>query len=146
MTLFEPRLVPLTDTIDTTHPNFCQAIFALNHLVRDIEAHPDILLILEIQVPANKMGNNTKKSALTDQKLHTGYLLSRFGKIDGNGNYDFEDTDDKYDKEHEATVFQTYGWTVLDLFNFKNELKRGTYKLPIYKPPTIINIDPRDIP
>lgn len=25
------------------------------------------------------------------------------------------------------------------------DLKRGTYKLPIYKPPTIINIDPRDV-
>ena len=48
MTLFEPRLVPLTETIDTTHPNFCQVIFAVNHLARDIEAHPDILLIMEI--------------------------------------------------------------------------------------------------
>lgn len=34
----------------------------------------------------------------------------------------------------------------MDLFNFKNDLKRGTYKLPLYKPPTIINIDTRDIP
>jgi len=51
-----------------------------------------------------------------------------------------------YDKEREANVYSTYGWSVLDLFNFKNELKRGTYKVPIYKPPTIINLDPRDIP
>ena len=45
--------MPLTDTIDTTHPNFAQAIFGVNHLVRDLEPHPDNLLIFEIQVPAN---------------------------------------------------------------------------------------------
>ena len=65
MTIFEPRLVPLTDTIDTTHPSFCQAIFNINHLVRDIEAHPDVLLVLEIQVPAARNTKKTNKSNLT---------------------------------------------------------------------------------
>ena len=104
MTLFEPRLVPLTDTIDTTHPSFSQVIFAVNHLVRDVEAHPDILLILEVQVPASKMTTGAKKSAITEQRLHTGYLMSRYGKLDGTGEYEFE-KDQAYDRENEATVF-----------------------------------------
>ena len=54
LTMFEPRLVPLTESINTTHPNFAQVIFGVNHLVRDIEPHPDILLIFEIQIPAGK--------------------------------------------------------------------------------------------
>jgi len=32
------------------------------------------------------------------------------------------------------------------LFNYKSELKRGTYKIPLYEPPTIVNIDVRDFP
>lgn len=75
-----------------------------------------------------------------DDKVHTGYTTSRYGSsLRGTGNYDF-------DKDKEPTVYSTYGWSVLDLFNFKNELLRGPYKVPIYKPPTIINLDPRDIP
>jgi len=81
---------------------------------------------------------------MNENKLHTGYLLSRYGKLRGTGNYDFEDELD-VDKEPEASVFQTYGWSVLDLFNFKHDLKRGTYKIPLYKPPTVINLDVRDI-
>jgi hypothetical protein len=69
--------------------------------------------------------------------------LSRHGKSKGS-NYDYEN--EEYEKDVDASVFQTYGWTCLDLFNFKNDLKRGTYKLPLYKPPTIINLDVRDIP
>ena len=34
----------------------------------------------------------------------------------------------------------------MDLFNYKHELKRGTYKVPVYEPPTIVNIDVRDLP
>jgi hypothetical protein len=66
MTLFEPRLVPLMDTIDTTHPSFCQAIFNINHLVRDIEAHPDVLLVVEVQVPAARNTRQAKKSNITN--------------------------------------------------------------------------------
>lgn len=146
LTLFEPRLVPLTDTIDTTHPNFAQAIFAVNHLVRDIEPNPDIIMIFEIQVPAQRNMTTARNSQMsTENKLHTGYLLSRYGKLRGTGNYEFENQS-QYDREIDTTVFQTYGWSVIDLFNFKNDLKRGTYKVPIYKPPTIINLDVRDIP
>jgi hypothetical protein len=87
-----------------------------------------------------------KGSAIGDDRIHTGYAQSRYGSsIKTSGNYDYQDGNE-YDKEREATVFSTYGWTCLDLFNFKTELKRGTYKIPLYKPPTIINMDPRDIP
>jgi hypothetical protein len=68
--------------------------------------------------------------------------MSRFGNSKGE---DEKDDDEEYDKNVTTSVFSTYGWTVLDLFNFKNDLKRGTYKLPLYKPPTIINLDVRDI-
>jgi len=78
LTLFEPRLVPLTETMDTTHPSFAQVVFNINHLVRDVEPHPDILLIFEIQVPAYQVPNTAKKSALSDNRIHNGYLLSRY--------------------------------------------------------------------
>ena len=48
LTLFEPRLVPLTDSMDTTHPSFSQVIFNINHLIRDVEPHPDVMLIFEV--------------------------------------------------------------------------------------------------
>jgi len=48
LTLFEPRLVPLTETMDTTHPSYCQVIFNVNHIVRNIEANNDVVLIVEI--------------------------------------------------------------------------------------------------
>lgn len=86
LTMFEPRLVPLSDTIDTTHPNFAQVLFGVNHLVRDIEPNPDILLIFEIQIPAGKNANPTRNSNITnDTKLHTGYMLSRYGNLRGGG-------------------------------------------------------------
>jgi hypothetical protein len=55
--------------------------------------------------------------------MHTGYLLSRYGKLKGYGDYNFEEDEKNYDKESEPGVFQTYGWSVIDLFNYKNDLK-----------------------
>ena len=81
---------------------------------------------------------------------NTGYLLSKQGTklsdVYGENEPEVDANGMPIDLQVDTNVFSTYGWTVLDLFNFKNELKRGTYKLPIYKPPTIINLDPRDIP
>jgi hypothetical protein len=48
MTMFEPRLVPLTESLDTTHPAFSQVIFNINHMVRDIEPNSDTMLIFEV--------------------------------------------------------------------------------------------------
>lgn len=140
MTVFEPRLVDLTDVNDTTHPNFAQVIFDINHLVRDIEAHPDSLLIFEVQVPVPKTA--AMGTARKDTGTNTGYRLSTRGRQLSKRKYDdFEEFD-----ENALTMFQTYGWSVIDLFSYKHDLKRGTYKVPIYKPPTIINLDVRDIP
>ena len=62
MTVYEPRLIELTDVNDTTHPNFSQIIFNTNHVVRDVEAHPDSLLIFEIQTPVKKKELNVNAS------------------------------------------------------------------------------------
>jgi len=138
-TVFEPRLVELTDINDTTHPNFAQVVFDINHLVRDIEAHPDSLLIFEIQVPVPKTAATTKKG---ESSANTGYRLSTRARQVGKRKFDdFEEFD-----ETSPTMFQTYGWSVIDMFSYKHDLKRGTYKVPIYKPPTIVNLDVRDIP
>lgn len=140
MTVFEPRLVDLTDVNDTTHPNFSQVIFDINHLIRDIEAHPDSLLIFEVQVPVPPTA--AMKSQKVSGSINTGYRLStRAREMTKRRFDDFDDFDEKNPK-----MFQTYGWSVVDLFSFKHDLKRGTYKVPIYKPPTIINLDFRDIP
>lgn len=138
-TVFEPRLVDLTDINDTTHPNFAQVIFDINHLVRDIEPHPDSLLIFEIQVPV-------QKTAAVEEKLNaganTGYRLSTRAREVSKRKFDeFDDFD-----ESAPSMYQTYGWSVIDLYSYKHDLKRGTYKVPIYKPPTIVNLDVRDIP
>jgi len=139
-TVFEPRLVDLTDVNDTTHPNFAQVIFDINHLVRDIEAHPDSLLIFEVQIPAPKTAaqNSTRREA----EQNTGYRLStRARQVSKRKFDDFDELD-----ESNLTMYQTYGWSVIDLYSYKHDLKRGKYKVPIYKPPTIINLDVRDIP
>ena len=139
LTVFEPRIVELTDVNDTTHPNFCQVIFDINHLVRDIEAHPDSMLIFEIQVPINPDEEQEKKRKYGHS--NTGYRLSSQAREISKRAYDEDEFDDA-----NPTMFHTYGWSLLDIFNFKHNLKRGTYKVPIYKPPTIINLDFRDLP
>ena len=47
-----------------------------------------------------------KNSAINSDanRLHTGYLISRYGKLRGTGN-DFENEGNDYDKEIETTVF-----------------------------------------
>lgn len=131
--MFEPRLVDLTNVNDTTHPNFSQVIYDINHLVRDVESHSDTLLIFEIQTPVPKAARG---SVIDWEQKNTGYSLLK------------EETQYRQDKFQEdpndpnnPPTFQTYAWSCIDLFNFKHELKRGTYKVPIYKPPTIINLD-----
>ena len=47
-TVFEPRLVDLTWVNDTTHPNFSQVIYDINHWIWDVEPHPDTMFIFEI--------------------------------------------------------------------------------------------------
>ena len=136
MTVFEPRIIDLTTVNDTTHPNFSQVIFNMNHIVKDIEPHPDTILILEIQIPAPK-GAKRKNDPFSEKKPN-GYLL----KADNHGI--IQDDEDDIDP-NQLPQFQTYAWTILELFNYKHDLKRGTYKVPIYRPPTIINIDTRDI-
>ena len=139
MTVFEPRLVDLTNVNDTTHPNFSQVIFDINHLVRDIEAHPDSMLIFEIQVPVDQSAAIEKNRHYTAG--NTGYRLSTKAKELTKRKYDdFDEFDGK-----SPTMFQTIGWSIVDLFNFKHDLKRGVYKVPIYKPPTLINLDFRDL-
>ena len=138
-TVFEPRMVDLTDINDTTHPNFAQVIFDINHLCRDIEPHPDSLLIFEVQVPVPKTAATVERK---EASTNTGYRLSsRARQLTKRKFDDFEDFD-----ESSPNMFQTYGWSVIDLYSYKHDLKRGTYKVPIYKPPTIVNLDVRDIP
>ena len=46
--VFEPWIVDITDVNDTTHPIFAQVIYDINHIVWDVEPHPDTLLIFEV--------------------------------------------------------------------------------------------------
>ena len=71
--VFEPRIVDITDVNDTTHPTFAQVIYDINHIVRDIEPHPDTLLIFEVQIPAPKPVSKAKRK---EELGHTGYLLT----------------------------------------------------------------------
>ena len=36
---------------------------------------------------------------------------------------------------------RTIGWSFIDLFDFKKNLKTGAWRVPIYVPPTIMNLD-----
>jgi len=40
---------------------------------------------------------------------------------------------------------ESYGWTQLDLFSMKKELKRGKFKCPLYEVPTAPGIRVEDI-
>ena len=137
LTVFEPRIAELTDVNDTTHPNFCQVVFDINHLVRDIKAHPDSMLIFEIQVPIDPDAIQEKKRRYGSS--NTGYKLSLQAREIFQRQYDEDDDKD-------LSMYHTYAWSLIDIFNFRHKLKRGTYKVPLYKPPTIINLDFRDLP
>ena len=43
------------------------------------------------------------------------------------------------------TIIESYGWSQLDLFDVRKELKRGKYRLPLYETPTDPNIKVHDI-
>ncbi len=36
---------------------------------------------------------------------------------------------------------RTIGWSFIDLFDLKKNLKAGAWKVPIYLPPVMINLD-----
>ena len=42
--------------------------------------------------------------------------------------------------------YASYGWTLINLFDYNtNQLNKGRFKLPIYKPNTMVDLDVRDI-
>ena len=42
-------------------------------------------------------------------------------------------------------IIESFGWTQLDLFDFRKKLKRGKFMLPLYETPTDPNIKVHDI-
>ena len=46
---------------------------------------------------------------------------------------------------YEAPTWVAYGWTLINLFNFKRELYTGIWRLPLYQCPTNALIDTRDL-
>ena len=43
-------------------------------------------------------------------------------------------------------IVRSYGWTMIDLFTLKSGLlKTGAFRLPLYKPPILLDIDKKDI-
>ena len=43
------------------------------------------------------------------------------------------------------SIIESYGWTMLDLFDLRKELKRGKFRLPLYETPTDPYIKIHDI-
>jgi hypothetical protein len=43
------------------------------------------------------------------------------------------------------TTWVAYGWTILNLFDFKRDVNAGIWRLPLYQCPTLVQLDVRDI-
>ena len=41
--------------------------------------------------------------------------------------------------------FSSLGWSVMNLFDPSYQLNKGKWRMPIYRPPTVIDLDVRDI-
>lgn len=41
--------------------------------------------------------------------------------------------------------FSSIGWSLINLFNEDLSLNKGKFRLPVYRPPTLVNLDVRDI-
>ena len=48
-------------------------------------------------------------------------------------------------KPNSQGKFVSYGWTLLNLFDYSYNFNRGIFKLPLYTSPTRTDIDIRDI-
>ena len=48
--------------------------------------------------------------------------------------------------EYEPPKWVAYGWTLINLFDYKRDLNVGIWRLPLYQCPTLVQIDVRDIP
>ena len=45
----------------------------------------------------------------------------------------------------DKTNFISYGWTLINIFNFDREVATGTWRLPLYQAPVQTSLDIRDI-
>ena len=107
------------------------AMHDIYHLVKDIEAHPDTLLVFEVHVKP-KIQEAPPKKPPEARGPHNGYPLTRQGEL-GEGPKKVEEVDD--------IRWKNYCWSFMPLFNLHDELRAGIWKVPLYKPPAETNVD-----
>jgi hypothetical protein len=107
-------------------------MYDIFHHVKEIEAHPDTLLIFEVHVKP-KLANNPKAAKLSRASIHNGYPLRRFEKADTKASERKDMVDD--------IRWKSYGWSFIQVFNLEDEIRAGVWKVPLYKPPANVSID-----
>lgn len=133
-TILQPRIVSIADNNPTnflSEKHGC-SMFDIYHHIKEVEPHPDTLLIFEVHVKPK-----IKDLGIADKKgknlLHNGYLLKRFEENNAKKKDDGDMLED--------IRWKTYGWSFVQVFNLEDELRAGVWKLPIYKAPANVNVD-----
>lgn len=107
------------------------AMHDIAHTIKEIEAHPDSLLVFEVHVKP-KIKDLPPEKPPEARGPHNGYPLTRKQ----------QDGDEAKDQEIVEDIrWKNYGWSFLPLFNLEDELNAGVYKMPIYRPPANVNMD-----
>ncbi len=129
----QPRVVTIADNMEAPYlaKTMGQAMHNIHHLVKEIEANPETLLMFEVHVKP-KLPDDPPPEGPEQRGPHNGYPLRRKPE-EYEGPEDMEMVDD--------IRWRNYGWSFLPIFDLEDELRAGPWKLPIYKPPANINMD-----
>lgn len=106
----EPKLVDLVFTEDGHDKSFTMAYFDQKHTLRKLKAHSDTMLVIELQVP--ERNNKYAENTMRTADKNSG----------------------------EINNMKTYAWTCIDLFTSKRKTKEGAFKVPFYRPPTVLSV------
>ena len=129
-TVLKPRLVDNKPVEKSEKTKFAgQAVFDISHLIKDVKAENESYLIFEVQ--GNPDGDKFDLRSL-GLDLGNGYPLREGGD---------KDAWDLFSNLNEEAGMRTIGWSFIDLFDLKKNLKTGPWKVPIYLPPTMVDID-----
>jgi len=110
------------------------AMHDIHHIISDLDAHPDTLLMWEVHVKP-KIKDIPPEKPPEQRGPHNGYPLTRR----------MEDGDEPVNEDLVDDIrWKNFAWSFMPLFNLENELRSGIWKCPIYRPPCDVNFDISD--
>jgi hypothetical protein len=105
-TILQPRVVSISDNMDANFlaKKMGYVMYDIYHHVKEVEPHPDTLLIFEIHVKP-KLKDTPKVTKDGRKAIHNGYPLARFVEQEGKK----RDDDDLLDDIR----WKNYGWSFI---------------------------------